>query len=113
MNEDGHSVRIPTPTLTELVEPLSSCAFLCFDPTIAPATVYEECLESRFALKAGVAIPDMVRSNAIAPPMTDDRQLLQVKDLLVAIQVYPGASPNVGGINLAGIFAQGLDNMRP
>jgi hypothetical protein len=67
-----------------------------FDLTIAPATVYEECQESRFALKAGVAISDMVRSNAIAPPMTNVRQLFQVKDLLVAIQVYTGASPIVG-----------------
>ena len=98
MNENGHGVIIPNPTDPESIEQLSACAFLRFDLTIAPTTVYEECLESRFALKAGVAIPDIVRTNAVAPPIRNVRELLKVKDLLVAIQGYTGASPIVGTI---------------
>jgi hypothetical protein len=41
---------------------------------------------SRFALKAGVAIPDIIRTNAVAPPIRNVRELLKVRDLLVAIQ---------------------------
>jgi hypothetical protein len=57
-------------------------------------TVYGECLEARFTLKSGVAIPDIVRTNAVAPPMTNVRELLKVKDLLVAIQDF-SANPIV------------------
>jgi hypothetical protein len=55
-------------------------------------------VESRFALKAGVAIPDIVRTNEVAPPMTNVRELLKDKDLLLAIQGYTGANPIVGTI---------------
>jgi hypothetical protein len=41
---------------------------------------------SRFALKAGVAIPDIIRTNVVAPPIRNVCELLKVKDLLVAIQ---------------------------
>ena len=98
MNENGHGIMVPNPTETALIEQLSSCAFLRFDLTIAPTIVYGECLESRFALKAGVAIPDRVRTNAVAPPIRNVRELLNVKTLLVAIQSYTGASPIVGTI---------------
>jgi hypothetical protein len=71
-----------------------SCAFLRFGLTVDPtAVVYGECLESRFTLKAGVAIPDIVRNNAVAPAIRNVRELLKVKDLLVAIQGYTGANP--------------------
>jgi hypothetical protein len=92
MNENGHGVIIPNPTKAESIEQLSSCVFLGFDLTIAPTTAYGECLESRFALKARVAIPDIVRNNAFAPPIRKVRKLFKVKDLLVANQGYTGAS---------------------
>ena len=98
MNENGRSITVPNPTADASIEQLPSCAFLRFDLTIAPMIVYGECLESRFALKAGVAVPDRVRNNAIAPPVRNVRELLNVKTLLVAIQSYTGASPIVGTI---------------
>jgi len=45
-----------------------------------------------------VAIPDILRTNTVTPPMTDVRDLLKVTDLLVAIQGFTGASPIVGNI---------------
>ena len=98
MNENGHGIMVPNPTQPASIEQLSSCAFLRFDLTIAPTVVYGECLEPRFALKAGVAIPDIVRTNAVAPPIPNVRELLKVKELLVAIQGHTGASPIVGTI---------------
>jgi hypothetical protein len=86
MNDDGNGFGIPDPTQPESVEQLLTCAFPRFDLTIDPTTVHGECLVSRFALKAGVAIPDIIRTNAVAPPIRNVRELLKVKDLLVAIQ---------------------------
>ncbi len=98
MNDDGKKVNVPLATEPTSINQLSACAFLRFDLVIDPSTVHAECLESRFTLKSGVAIPDMVRTNAVLPPLTDVRGLLKVKDLLVAIQGYTGASPIVGNI---------------
>jgi hypothetical protein len=94
MNEDGKHI-VPDATATALLRQLPTCAFLRFDLTIDPTTVYGECLEARFALKSGVAIPDIVRTNAVAPPMTNVSKLLVVKDLLVAIRNFTGANPIV------------------
>jgi hypothetical protein len=98
MNKNGHGVSIPTPTQPELIKQLSPYAFLRFNLTTAPTTVYEECLESRFSLKAGVAIPDILRTDAVAPPIRNVREVLKVKDLLVAIQGYTGTDLIVGTI---------------
>jgi hypothetical protein len=76
MNEDGRRIAIPDATSAASLSELPACAFLRFDLTIDPTTVYGECLEARFALKSGVAIPDIVRTNAVAPPMTNVRELL-------------------------------------
>ena len=98
MNEDGKRVNVPLATDPISVNALPNCAFLRFDLVIDPSTVHGECRESRFTLKSGVAIPDMVRTNGVSPPITDVRELLNVKDLLVAIQGFTGASPIVGNI---------------
>ena len=98
MNDEGKKVHIPLAMEPASTVPLPACAFLRFDLIIDPSTVHGECAESRFTLKSGVAIPDIVRNNAVTPPMTDVRELLKVKDLLVAIQGYTGASPIVGNI---------------
>jgi hypothetical protein len=60
-----------------------------------PTKVYGECLKSRFPLKLGVTIPDIIRTNnaAVASPMMDVRQLLELKALLVATQGFTGADP--------------------
>ncbi len=70
----------------ESVEQLLACAFLRFDLTIDSTTVHGECLVSRFALKAGVAIPDIIRTNAASLSLSNTRERLKVQDLLVAIQ---------------------------
>ncbi len=97
MNEDGKRI-VPDATATASLRQLPACAFLRFDLTIDPTTVYGECLEARFALKSGVAIPDIVRTNAVAPPMRNVSELLNVKNLLVAIRNFTGANPIVGTI---------------
>jgi hypothetical protein len=73
MNDDGRKVNVPLATEPTSINQLSACAFLRFDLVINPSTVHTECLESRFTLKSGVAIPDMVRTNAVSPPLTDVR----------------------------------------
>ncbi len=98
MNDEGKRVNVPDATAEKSITKLPLCAFLRFDLVIDPSKVHKECVESRFTLKSGVAIPDMVRTNAVSPPLTDVRDLLKVKDLLVAIQGYTGASPIVGNI---------------
>ena len=97
MNEDGKRI-VPDATATASLRQLLACAFLRFDLTIDPTTVYGECLQARFALKSGVAIPDIVRTNAVAPPMRNVSELLDVKNLLVAIRNFTGANPIVGTI---------------
>jgi hypothetical protein len=42
--------------------------------------------------------PTIVRTNDVAPPMTNVRKLLKVKALLVAIQDFTGVNPSVGTI---------------
>jgi hypothetical protein len=97
MNEDGKRI-VPDATATASLRQLPICAYLRFDLTIDPTTVYVECLEARFTLKSGVAIPDIVRTNAVAPPMTNVSKLLNVKNLVVAIRKFTGANPIVGTI---------------
>jgi hypothetical protein len=62
MNNDGKRVDIPRATEPRSINPLPSCAFLRFDLVIDPSTVHGECLESRFTLKSGVAIPGLMLS---------------------------------------------------
>jgi hypothetical protein len=99
MDEDERSIAIcdataAAPSLSQL----PACVFLPFDPTIDRTTVYGECLEAQFAHKSGVAVPDIVRTNPVGPPMTNVHKLLKVKDLLVANQDFTGANQIAGTI---------------
>lgn len=67
-------------------------------PILLILAIHREFLESRFTIKSGVAIPNIVRTNDVAQPMTDACQLLEVNTfLVVVIQGFNEANP-IGGI---------------
>ncbi len=98
MNDDGNQLTIPKATDAQSASKLVDRAFLRFDVTIHPSTAYSECTESSFTLKSAVGIPDIIRDNALTPPLLDVRQLLDAKTLLSTIQGVTGSTPVVGTI---------------